>query len=72
MQVFEAVPKPWGNSMGITIPREIIEKESISGQKKVRFLVIGSEMNSIRKEFGSLKLKKSTQKAMNDIDKGYD
>ena len=28
MQVFDAIPKQWGNSVGITIPREIVEKEN--------------------------------------------
>jgi antitoxin component of MazEF toxin-antitoxin module len=72
MHVFEAVPKEWGNSIGITIPREVVEKENISTKTKVRFIAIGSEMRLLKKEFGSLKLKKPTQKAMDEIDKGYD
>ena len=72
MQLFEAIPKQWGNSVGITIPREIIEKENISPKKRARFLVIGSGMDGLKKSFGSLKLKKSTQKVMGEIDEGYD
>ena len=72
MQVFDAIPKQWGNSVGITIPREIVEKENISTKKKTRFIAIGSEMDNLKKAFGSLKLRKSTQKAMNEIDAGYD
>jgi len=34
MQVFETIPKQWGNSLGITIPKEVIEKENISIKKK--------------------------------------
>ena len=72
MQVFDAIPKQWGNSVGITIPREVLERENISAKKKTRFIAIGSEMNQLKRAFGSLKLKKPTQKAMDDIDAGYD
>lgn len=71
MQAFEAVPKQWGNSVGITIPKEIIEKENISPNKRMKFLVIGDE-KILKKAFGSLKLKKPTQKVMDEIDEGYD
>lgn len=72
MQVFEAIPKQWGNSLGITIPKEIIKKQHISPKKKVKFLVVGEAMDELKKSFGSLKLKKTTQKAMDEIDEGYD
>lgn len=72
MQVFETIPKQWGNSIGITIPKEIIEKENISVKRKSKFIAIGTEMDELRKAFGTLKLKKSTQKVMDEIDEGYD
>ena len=72
MQVFEAIPKQWGNSVGITIPNKVIKIENISTKKKTRFIAIGNEMDQLKGAFGSLKLKKSTQKVMNEIDEGYD
>ena len=72
MQVFEAKPKQWGNSLGITIPSEIVEEEGISTQKKIKILFIADKMGELKKEFGTLKLKKPTQKAMDEIDEGYD
>ena len=72
MQVFEAIPKQWGNSIGITIPRDIINKERIALKKRAKFLIIGGEMEQLKRTFGSLKLKKPTQKVMDDIDEGYD
>ena len=72
MQVFEAIPKQWGNSLGITIPKEIVKEENISPKKKVKLLVLGARMDSLKKAFGTLKLKKPTQKAMDEIDEGYD
>ena len=72
MKLFEAIPKQWGNSIGITIPREVIEKERITPKKKIRFLVIGTAMDGVKKSFGSLKFEKSTQQIMDEIDEGYD
>ena len=72
MRIFDAIPKQWGNSVGITIPKEIIERENISLKRKTKFVVLGTERNDLKKAFGSLKLKKSTQKAMDEIDAGYD
>ncbi|MEK6861068.1 MAG: hypothetical protein AABY07_03790 [Nanoarchaeota archaeon] len=72
MQVFDAIPKQWGNSIGITIPKEIIERERITPKKRIRLLVVGTTMDGVRRSFGSLKFKKSTQQIMDEIDEGYD
>jgi len=72
MQVFDAIPKKWGNSVGITIPMDVIKRENISTKRKTRFIAVSSEMEQLKRAFGSLKLKKPTQKAMEEIDAGYD
>lgn len=72
MQVFEAVPKQWGNSLGITIPREVVKKQSITKKKKIRVFVMGDSTGKLKKLFGSLKTGKPTQKVMEEIDEGYD
>ena len=72
MHVFDAVPKQWGNSLGITIPKEIVEQEKISPKRKAKFVVIGADTERLKQAFGSLKLRKITQKAMDEIDAGYD
>ena len=36
MKLFEAIPKQWGNSIGITIPTGVIEKENISAKRKIK------------------------------------
>ncbi len=72
MQMFEATPKQWGNSIGITIPCEVAREEEISLKKKVKVMVIGKRNETLKEVFGSLKLKKPTQKVMNEIDRGYD
>lgn len=72
MELLETTPRAWGNSLGITFPREIVQKEHLSAERKVKVLVIGPEMEKLKNAFGTLKLKKPTQKVMDEIDEGYD
>lgn len=74
MQTFETIPKKWGNSIGITIPKEIVEKEGISGKEKIRVMIAGKRRTKFSEIFGSLKPKHkiSTQKALDEIDKGWE
>ena len=72
MEQFEAIPKKWGNSLGITIPADIIKEEKIKPNEKIRVLVFKDSKKSFRSIFGTLKLKMPTQKAMEEIDSGYD
>lgn len=72
MREFKAKPKKWGSSIGITIPKEIVEAEGITPSKKITILVIG-RTKSMKEIFGSLKRwKKPTQRIMEEIDEGYD
>ena len=72
MEQFEAVPKKWGNSLGITIPPETAEQENIQPQKKITVLIIGNQQRQLKQMFGTLKLKKPTQQVMDEINEGYD
>ena len=62
--------KRWGNSMGIVLPREIIEAEGIRENEKVRIIVIKEE-NTINETFGMLKgkIKESGQDIKNKLRK---
>lgn len=74
MEQFEAVAKRWGNSIGITIPSEIIEQENIEPQNKIQVLILKdvNKQKLLKNIFGTLKLKKDTQEIMKEIDEGYD
>lgn len=71
MQAFETTPKQWGNSLGITIPKDVVDKEQLSPGKRMRVFVVADRRSELRKVFGSLKLKMPTQKAMEEIDREY-
>lgn len=72
MEQFTAVPKKWGNSLGITIPIEVIKEEKIRQNERINVLVFKDTKKKFKEIFGTLKLKMPTQKAMEEIDEGYD
>ena len=72
MEQFKAVPKKWGNSLGITIPSEVIKSENLKQNKEAIFMVLEDNREKIKKMFGTLKIKKPTQQIMDEIDEGYD
>ena len=39
MEQFQAVPKKWGNSLGITIPADVAQQEHIQPEKKITVLI---------------------------------
>ena len=71
MQEFEAQPKKWGSSLGVIIPKEIVERDKINTKKRIRLLVLPS-MENIRKSFGTLKLKRPTQEALDEVDAEFE
>ena len=40
MHVFRAKPKKWGNSLGITLPRDIVAHEDIKENKEIELIVV--------------------------------
>ena len=55
----EAIAKKWGSSIGFIVPREVVEKEKIKPNSKVKFEII--KVTDISDTFGKLKRKVSGQ-----------
>ena len=73
MDTFDAKPRQWGNSLGVIIPKELVDKEHISEKKDVTVLIISKiNQDRLQKAFGSLHCAKPTQQIMDEIDEGYD
>lgn len=70
MEEFEATPKKWGNSLGVTIPKNIVKKEKLTTTKKVRVIIL--PVVDLREIFGTLKMNQPLQEIMDEIDKGND
>ena len=65
----ESVVRRWGNSMGLTIPKEVANKINIKENKKIRFIIIDDE-SPIKKTFGMLKgWKKPTSQILKEMRK---
>ena len=52
--------KPWGNSLGIIIPRDIVKKHSLKPNEDIVIEIMG-KVNVLKELFGSIKFKKSTK-----------
>jgi len=66
MLKFKAIPRKWGNSIGITLPSEIVEEGNIKAEKEIEILVLEKKVD-LNKIFGSLKLEESTQKIKDEM-----
>tara|TARA_Y100000034_G_C6749587_1_gene333095 strand:+ start:186 stop:410 length:225 start_codon:yes stop_codon:yes gene_type:complete len=65
---FETVARKWGNSLGLTLPKNVIEEVNIQEHEKIKLLVI-KENKTLKNTFGMVKgkLKKNTQKIKSEI-----
>ena len=74
MQVFETHPKKWGNSLGVVIPKEILDNEGVAEDDEVTVMIMKTKKSTLRDMFGiaKRKSKKTTQQIMDEIDEGYD
>ena len=68
---FKAVPRKWGNSLGITLPNDIVEEGGIKTKKEIEVLIVEKKVD-LRKIFGSLKFKETTQKIKDEIRGGWE
>ena len=65
-------PKRWGNSIGITIPNEIIEKEGITLKDDLIVDIRKKDKSAnIKSLFGKFKFKEGTQKIKDEMKKGW-
>ena len=65
----EVMTRKWGNSIGIALPKEIIEKEDIKPDKQLRIFIPEKSVN-LKKIFGTLKINEPTQAILDKIREG--
>ncbi len=63
------VARKWGNSIGVTLPKETVDKENI--KESERIIITVKKLDSVENFFGTFKSKKHTQKIKNDLRKGW-
>lgn len=72
MMEIDVKTKKWGNSLGITIPNEVVREMNLKPNEGIRVLVEKPESTTVRDIFKILKFKKPTKILMKEIDKELD
>lgn len=68
MTSIEVKTRKWGNSIGITIPNDIVEKMNIKPEDKIKVVIL-KDSGILKDIFGSVKFKKSTEKLLQEVKK---
>ena len=73
MESVVAKARKWGNSVGVILPKEVVEKAGIKPGSDVELLVSAKQKNVLKELFGALKgkekIKISTEELMREIDR---
>ncbi len=69
MTQIEVTTRKWGNSLGIAIPKEIVEAEHLAENQ--RLVIDIKTLTDIRKLRGFLKFKKTAQKLKDEMREGW-
>ena len=71
MEEIKTTVKKWGNSFGIVIPKEIVNREGLKEDAEVLITIKSKRYTTVEDIFGVLKRKskKTTQEIMDEIDK---
>lgn len=72
MESVVAKAKKWGNSIGVILPKDVIEKVGIRDGSEVELLVGKKEKNILRQLFGSMKCKAKTKQSVAELMKEID
>jgi len=70
MAEIEAITRKWGNSLGITLPKELVDEEHI--QENQRIIVEVKQVVDVRSLRGLIKFKKSAQEIKEEMRKSWD
>lgn len=71
MSIVETKLRKWGNSFGVVIPIDVVEKEGMKEDQQIRIIVVKDSREAFRKTFGMLKgrLRKSSQQMKDELRK---
>jgi len=69
MLEIEVTPRKWGNSVGFTLPKDIIAKAHIKPDKPIT-IYVQEKPFSLRDIFGTCPFKEPTLKMLREIRKG--
>ena len=69
--VIEVKIKRWGNSIGVVIPNEAVERLNLKPEEEI-IIEIEKKNNILKEMFGKAKFKKSSKKMVGDFRKDFE
>jgi antitoxin component of MazEF toxin-antitoxin module len=66
----EVTVRRWGNSLGVVLPKELIDKQNLSENETVCINVV--KVAHLKDLFGSVKIKRSGQEFKDFVRKGWE
>jgi len=63
----ESELREWGRSIGVIIPKDLVVHEKLKAGDTVKLLVL-KKTNALKRTFGKLKLKRTTDEILKEID----
>mgnify|MGYP001603937457 FL=1 len=69
--IIEVKTKKWGNSIGIIIPSETIERLNIKPEENI-IIEVGKESNVLKEMFGKAEFKKPAKEMIENFRKDFD
>lgn len=70
MTEMEAMTRKWGNSLGITLPKEVVKEEHL--HENQRLIIEIKKISDIKKLRGLVHFTKSAQAIKNEMRKGWE
>ena len=68
--MIETKLRKWGNSFGVLIPKDELEKDNLKENDSV-IVIVKRKMSPAKELFGSLMIKEPTDKIMREIDEKF-
>ena len=72
METVVAKARKWGNSIGVILPKDVVEKIGIKDGSEVELLVGASQTNLLKELFGSMKGKSKDKRPISEFMKEVD
>lgn len=71
MEAIKTETRKWGNSLGIIIPKDIVEREHLKERDKIKFIIIKDSKKVLKETFGIAKgkIKRSAQEIKDELRK---
>ena len=67
----ERIARKWGNSLGISLPKDVVKKANLKPNTEIRVFIHDRKVD-LTKVFGTLRIKEPTQKILDEIRRGED